>query len=69
VSRGLGDVYKRQAIAGTPIGALPMGLVNGLPVGVGVVVRANQEARLIQAMAMIEKVLGLGVLSPTFAKS
>ena len=57
------------AIAGTPIGALPMGLVNGLPVGVGVVVRANQEARLIQAMAMIEKVLGLGVLSPTFAKS
>jgi len=57
------------AIAGTPIGALPMGLVNGLPVGVGAVVRANQEARLIQAMAMIEKVLGLGVLSPTFAKS
>jgi len=31
------------AIAGTPIGCLPMGLVNGLPVGVGVLSRANQE--------------------------
>jgi len=57
------------AIAGTPIGALPMGLVNGLPVGVGVVARANQEDRLVQAMALIEKVLDLGVLAPTFTKN
>jgi amidase len=57
------------AIAGTPIGALPMGLVNGLPVGVGVVSRANQEDRLVQAMALIEKVLDLGVLAPTFTKN
>jgi amidase len=56
------------AIAGTPIGALPMGLVNGLPVGVGVVARANQEDRLVQAMALIERTLGLGVLLPTFKK-
>ena len=57
------------AIAGTPIGALPMGLVDGLPVAVGLVCRANQEERLIQAMALVEKVLGLGVLVPTFTKS
>ena len=56
------------AIAGTPIGALPMGLVDGLPVGVGVVARANQEDRLVQAMALIERVLDLGVLQPTFTK-
>jgi amidase len=56
------------AIAGTPIGALPMGLVNGLPVAVGVVARANQEDRLVQAMSLIERVLDLGVLKPTFTK-
>ena len=56
------------AIAGTPIGALPMGLVDGLPVAVGVVARANQEERLIQAMDLIEKTLDLGVLKPTFLK-
>jgi amidase len=56
------------AIAGTPIGALPMGLVNGLPVAVGIVARANQEDRLVQAMALIERTLNLGVLKPTFTK-
>ena len=57
------------AIAGTPIGCLPMGLVDGLPVGVGIVCRANEEARLIAAMAKVEKVLDLGVLVPSFIKS
>ncbi len=56
------------AIAGTPIGALPMGLVDGLPVAVGVVARANQEERLVQAMALIERVLDLGILKPSFTK-
>jgi amidase len=56
------------AIAGTPIGALPMGLVNGLPVAVGLVCRANQEERLIQAMSLIERTLDLGILRPTFTK-
>jgi amidase len=57
------------AIAGTPIGCLPMGLVDGLPVGVGVVSRANEEARLIQAMSTIENLLDLGILNPTFTKN
>jgi amidase len=57
------------AIAGTPIGCLPMGLVDGLPVGVGVVSRANEEEKLVSAMAQIERVLELGVLIPTFIKN
>ena len=57
------------AIAGTPIGCLPMGLVNGLPVGVGIVCRANEEARLIAAMVKMEKVLDLGVLVPSLIES
>jgi amidase len=45
-----------------------MGLVNGLPVGVGVLSRANQEHLLISAMTKIERVLDLGILKPTFIK-
>ena len=57
------------AIAGTPIGCLPLGIVDGLPIGVGVVSRANEETRLISAMAKLEKVLDLGILSPSFTKN
>lgn len=56
------------AIAGTPIGCLPMGITDGLPVGIGVVSRRNDEARLISAMAQIERSLALGILEPTFIK-
>lgn len=56
------------AIAGTPIGCLPMGVTDGLPVGLGIVSRRNDEARLITAMAQIESSLALGILEPTFIK-
>ena len=56
------------AIAGTPIGTIPMGLVDGLPVGLGFVVGRDQEHLLISAMAQAEKALGLGILRPTFIK-
>ena len=45
-----------------------MGLVNGLPVGLGVVAARNNEVALVRAMAAIERVLGLGVLTPTFTR-
>ena len=45
-----------------------MGVTEGLPVGLGVVARANDESKLIAAMAKIERALGLGVLQPTFIK-
>jgi amidase len=56
------------SIAGTPIGALPMGLVDGLPVGMGVLSRQNDEMNLVRAMARIEAIFGLGILVPTFRK-
>lgn len=72
---GEGDDFSKSswittapAIAGTPIGCLPMGITDGLPVGVGVVSRRNDESRLITAMAQIERSLALGILEPTFIK-
>lgn len=56
------------AIAGTPIGTIPMGLVSGLPVGLGFVAARDQESELIAAMARAEAALGLGVLRPSFVK-
>lgn len=72
---GKGDDHSKSswittapAIAGTPIGCLPMGVTDGLPVGLGVVSRRNDEARLMTAMAQIESSLALGILEPTFIK-
>ena len=72
---GKGDNYGQNswttmapAIAGYPIGAIPMGISQGLPVALGIVASANQEVRLVNAMAQIERSLGLGVLKPTFTK-
>ena len=56
------------AITGLPIATVPMGICDGLPVGLGVVARANDEIRLVTASAQIERVLDLGVLQPTFKK-
>ena len=56
------------AISGTPIGTVPMGISEGLPVGLGVVARGHDELRLVTALAQIERALDLGVLVPTFTK-
>ena len=73
---GEGDTFEGSSwittapsIAGAPIGTVPMGLVDGLPVGLGVVAARNNEVTLVQAMSAIEKALGLGVLTPSFIKS
>ncbi len=72
---GKGDDYgdnswitMAPAITGAPIGTVPMGIVEGLPVGLGVVARSGDEIRLISALAQIERALDLGVLQPTFKK-
>ena len=56
------------AIAGWPLGCLPMGLVDGLPVGMGVAARANDEKGLVRAMAIIERVFDLGDFRPSFVR-
>jgi Asp-tRNA(Asn)/Glu-tRNA(Gln) amidotransferase A subunit family amidase len=45
-----------------------MGIVSGLPVGLGFVSARDQESKLISAMATAERALDLGVLKPTFLK-
>ena len=72
---GEGDCYEdagwissAPAIAGWPIGCLPMGFVDGLPIGMGVVARPRDEAGLVRAMARIEQVLQIGDLRPTFIR-
>lgn len=56
------------AISGAPIGTVPMGICEGLPVGLGVVAPSHGELHLVTALAQIERVLDLGVLVPTFKK-
>ena len=73
---GEGDTFEGSSwitsapsIAGAPIGTVPMGLVDGLPAGLGIVAARNNEVTLVRAMSAIEKALGLGVLTPSFIKS
>lgn len=56
------------AITGAPIGTVPMGICEGLPVGLGVVAPSHGELPLVTALAQIERALDLGVLAPTFKK-
>lgn len=62
-------ITRAPSIAGTPIGSLPMGITDGLPTGMGLVVNRHQDAVLVKAMSQIEKALDLGVLVPTFIKN
>jgi amidase len=72
---GEGDTYDGSSwittapsVAGAPIGTVPMGLVNGLPVGLGIVAARNNEIAVVRAMSAIEGALCLGVMTPTFVK-
>ncbi len=72
---GKGDDYASAswmtnpaAIAGYPIASIPMGFVRGLPVGLGVIAKANAEETLVRALANIENVFELSNLIPTFTK-
>ena len=56
------------AIAGYPIASLPMGFVNDLPVGLGVVASAGNEAKLVNALSQFEKVFDLADLIPNFTR-
>lgn len=66
-----GDDYRNAswmtqapAVAGWPLASVPMGFVDGLPLGLGVASRALDEVGLVRALARIERVLDLGVLKP-----
>ena len=59
------------SIAGWPVLCIPMGLVDGLPVGLILIGRARSEARLLAVGHAIESVLRLretGALRPSWAR-
>jgi Asp-tRNA(Asn)/Glu-tRNA(Gln) amidotransferase A subunit family amidase len=65
-----GAVTSPAAVAGYPIMSLPMGLVDGLPLGLALVGGPGSEAVLLSAAAAIEQLLGLdvdGAWRPSFA--
>ena len=63
------QVTQAPAIAGWPIATVPMGLVDGLPVGLSIVGRPGSEATLLGVAAAFEGGLGLSKsdsLTPAF---
>jgi amidase len=46
-----------------------MGLVDGMPVGLGVVARALDEKGLVRALSRIESVIQMNDLTPTFIRT
>jgi amidase len=52
-------VTQAAAIAGWPIATVPMGLVEGLPVGLSIVGRPGAEATMLSVAAHFEELMGL----------
>jgi amidase len=66
------QVTQAPAIAGWPIATVPMGVIDGLPVGLSVVGRPGSETIMLAVCAGFERVLNLAasdVLTPTFIPS
>ena len=66
---GGGLASPAPSIAGWPVLCLPMGFVDGLPVGLTLIGRPHSEATLVAAGHVVEEILGLradGALRPTF---
>ena len=55
-----GSVTSPAAVAGYPLLSLPMGAVQGLPVGLAIVGSAASEPVMLGAAAEIERTLGVG---------
>lgn len=65
------EVTQAAAIAGWPIATVPMGLVDGLPVGLSVVGRPGAEPTMLAVCAYFENLLGLiarNTLVPKFIR-
>ncbi len=68
-SIGGGLASAAPSIAGWPVLCIPMGLVDGLPVGLVLIGQAHSEAKLLAIGHAVESALGLresGVLAPTW---
>ncbi len=70
-SIGGGLASAAPSIAGWPVLCLPMGLVDGLPVGLVLIGKAYSEARLLAIGHAVEEAIGLraaGALMPTWTR-
>ncbi len=70
-SIGGGLASAAPSIAGWPVLCLPMGLVDGLPVGLVLIGPPNSEARLLAIGHAVEEAIGLGragALTPTWSR-
>jgi amidase len=66
------QVTQAPAIAGWPIATVPMGVIDGLPVGLSIVGRPGSETIMLAVAAGFESVLDLarsGALTPKFIRS
>jgi amidase len=66
------QVTQAPAIAGWPIATVPMGVIDGLPVGLSIVARPGSETIMLAVAAGFESVLDLArsdALTPTFIRS
>jgi amidase len=69
VSARWSHVTQAPAIAGWPIATVPMGTIDGLPVGLAIVGRPGSEATMLAVAAGFESLLDLAsgdILTPTF---
>ena len=70
-SIGGGLASAAPSIAGWPVLCLPMGLVDGLPVGLVLIGQAHSEVTLLAVGHAVEQALGLrsaGTLTPTWTR-
>jgi amidase len=66
------QVTQAPAIAGWPIATVPMGVIDGLPVGLSIVARPGSETVMLAVAAGFESLLELArsdALTPTFIRS
>jgi amidase len=63
-SIGGGVASAAPSIAGWPVLCLPMGLADGLPVGLVLIARPHEEARLLAVGHAVEQALAIGPLVP-----
>ncbi len=65
------QVKKASSIAGWPIATVPMGVIDGLPVGLSIVARPGDETIMLAVAAGFERVVDLvrgDALTPTFIR-
>ncbi|MFV2016879.1 MAG: amidase family protein, partial [Candidatus Heimdallarchaeota archaeon] len=62
--KALGQYCIPFSISGFPVVTMPIGMINGLPVGVQVIARKNEDFKLLAIVKTIEKLFGTRIPPP-----